>query len=512
MAEFFPPVIFEIKAKATEAIATFGEVNKELDKMEAKGKLAGGSLGGLQKASKLAGTALLGLGGTFAVFAAASVKETLKVEDSQVMLQNAIKNTGVSFTYIQPLVDQSAASMRNLGFSTEDTYTALTAMTRASGSPALALKSLGVAADLARAKNISLAQAGTIVARASVGQARGLADLGIAIGKTIPKGASLEQIFAAIEKRVGGSANAFKNTLSGGIEVAQAQFKNLETQLGERLIPTLNKVLNWFIKTGIPALKSFGSWIANNKGLVESIGVTIASLWAVGKIATFLTYLGKVTGAFTAIETAATAAAVAEGAAEGGAVASVAGVAAAGVEAPSLVAAAAAALPAVPLLALAYKRKKDADKMTKDLISTTNLEHYVAGKKPGDPGYNAQYESTIKAESQPTFMRAAPKSTPWWDVYRKAENWIHNSNAPMTTPSPVAPSTPAVPSLNDPNIQGHRYKTIPTKTKTTKVKAPKGANAKVGLMSSSNQHLTVEFKANNSAVITGITHSTSKAK
>ena len=25
MAEFFPPVIFEIKAKATEAIASFGE-------------------------------------------------------------------------------------------------------------------------------------------------------------------------------------------------------------------------------------------------------------------------------------------------------------------------------------------------------------------------------------------------------------------------------------------------------------------------------------------------------
>ena len=55
MAEFFPPVLFEIRAKATEAIATFGEVNKELSKMEKNGLLASGSLGQLQKASKYAG-------------------------------------------------------------------------------------------------------------------------------------------------------------------------------------------------------------------------------------------------------------------------------------------------------------------------------------------------------------------------------------------------------------------------------------------------------------------------
>ena len=43
MAEFFPPVIFEVKAKATEAIAEFGKVNTELAKMEKNGVLAGRS-------------------------------------------------------------------------------------------------------------------------------------------------------------------------------------------------------------------------------------------------------------------------------------------------------------------------------------------------------------------------------------------------------------------------------------------------------------------------------------
>ena len=48
MAEFFPPVIFEIQAKATEALATFGKVNAELAKMQKNGVLAGGALSRLE--------------------------------------------------------------------------------------------------------------------------------------------------------------------------------------------------------------------------------------------------------------------------------------------------------------------------------------------------------------------------------------------------------------------------------------------------------------------------------
>ena len=190
----------------------------------------------MEKASKLAGAALLGLGGAFAIFGVASVETLDKVENSQANLEVAIKNTGVAYEAAKPAVDAHAKSMMALGFTYDDTYAALAKMTAASGSPQLALDSLSVAADLARAKTMSLADAGNLVARASIGQAKGLGDLGIALGKTLPKGASMAQIFKAIEDRVGGSARAFKNTLSGGIAVAQANFQALQIQIGTALL------------------------------------------------------------------------------------------------------------------------------------------------------------------------------------------------------------------------------------------------------------------------------------
>jgi hypothetical protein len=319
MAEFFPPVLFEIKAKATEAIATFGQVNKELAKMEKNGVLASGALGKMEKASRLAGTALLGLGGAFAAFGIASVRTLDKVEKSQANLEVAVKNTGVSFEAAKPTIDAHAKSMMDLGFTYDDTYAALAKMTAASGSPQLALDSLSVAADLARAKQISLADAGNLVARASIGQAKGLGDLGIALGKTLPKGATMAQIFKAIEDRVGGAAYAFKNTLSGGIAVANANFQALQVQVGTDLVPSLISLTKWITDTGIPKLRDLFNFIKDHKQLVIDIGVAFAAIWATSKITagvqTAIALIKTLIGVYRSLQVAAGLAAIAEGAA-----------------------------------------------------------------------------------------------------------------------------------------------------------------------------------------------------
>jgi hypothetical protein len=322
MAEFFPPVLFEIKAKATEAIATFGEVNKELAKMEKNGVLASGALGRMEKASRLAGTALLGLGGAFAAFGVASVATLDKVEKAQANLETAVKNTGVSFDQAKPTIDAHAKSMMALGFTYDDTYAALAKMTAASGSPKVALDSLSVAADLARAKNMSLAEAGTLVARASIGQAKGLGDLGIALGKTLPKGATMAQIFKAIEDRVGGAANAFKNTLSGGIAVANANFQALQVEVGTALVPSLISLTDWIVTTGIPHLRDLFNFLKDHKQVVLDIAAAFAAIWAVSKITSAVQVIIGVVktliGVYRSLQIAAGLAAIAEGAATGG--------------------------------------------------------------------------------------------------------------------------------------------------------------------------------------------------
>jgi hypothetical protein len=341
MAEFFPPVIFEIKAKATEAIASFKEVNGELAKMEKNGLLAGGALGKMEKAGKYAGTALLGLAGAFGVVAVASLKTLDSFEKSQVKLETAVKNTGVSFEAAQPIIKAHADSMKALGFSYTDTYDALSKMTAASGSPKVALDSLSTAADLARFNNISLADAGSILAKASVGATRGLMDMGLKMGVTIPKGASLAQIMKLIENRVGGAANAFKGTLGGSLAVAQANFQALEIQIGTKLLPTAIKFTDWVSKTAIPAMSTFFGFIKNNMGWVKAFAVVLGAIWATSKIASFISMIGKVVAAMRALAVAAGIAAVAEAFATGGLSVAAAGAALAGTAIPLIAAGAA---------------------------------------------------------------------------------------------------------------------------------------------------------------------------
>ena len=284
--EFFPPVIFEVKAKATEAIAAFGEVNRELSLMEKNGLRASASLGVLERTAKYARVAVVGLGGAFAVLGIASLEVLDKVEKSQANLEVAVKNTGVSFEAALPVIKDHANAMKALGFTYQDTYDALSKMTAASGSPQMALDTLSTAADLARFKNISLADAGRLLARASIGQAKGLGDLGIAIGKTIPKGASLAQILKAVEDRAGGAANAFGNTLPGKMAIAKANFQALEVELGTKLLPYAIKLTDWVTNTAIPKFTQFTKFLGDNAEKFKVLGEAIVGFWIGDKIVT----------------------------------------------------------------------------------------------------------------------------------------------------------------------------------------------------------------------------------
>lgn len=312
------PVKIEILVKANQAYAEFKKVNGELDRMAIKGDLAGHSMSRWTRAGKLAGSAMLGLAGIAGVVAYESIKAAISVQKSQSNLQIAVKNSGVAYAAAKPQIESHTEAMANLGFTTEDTYTALAHMTAATRSPQMALNALAVTADLARFKQISLAQASDIVSRASMGQARGLASLGLAIGKTIPKGATFAQIMKLIEDRTRGAAKAFAGTASGQLAVLQAKFKALEEQLGIALLPTLNKLTQWLIKDGLPKLKELGKWVSTHQGLFKGIVASLATLWAVPKIAGVITAIGTITKALKGLKDMALAASAAESVATGG--------------------------------------------------------------------------------------------------------------------------------------------------------------------------------------------------
>ena len=311
------PVRVEFIVRAQEAIAELHRVNAEMDKVAVKAKMAGTSMATMEKSSRLAGTALLGLGSVFGLVAYESIKSAMDLQTSQTRLQVAVKNSGVSFAAAKPVIDKHAEAMTKLGFTTQDTYEALGTMVTATRSPQMSLNALGAAADLARYKHISLAQASTLVSRAALGQARGLADLGLAINKTIPKGASFAQIMALIETRTHGAANAFAQTSQGQLAILQARFKALTEDIGTQLLPAFNKILAWIDGPGLNALKKLGKWFSDNKPIVVAFTTALAVIWAAPKIDAMLAAMGKLVLGWQGVAAAAGEAAAAEGAASG---------------------------------------------------------------------------------------------------------------------------------------------------------------------------------------------------
>ena len=303
-------IFFEVKANASEAIASFGTVNKELAKMQKNGEIASTGMLKMEKASKLAGIALVGIGGAFAAVAGVSIKAAIEVQGAQAKLKTAVQDTGVSFANFIPYMNDSVDSMAKLNFTAGDTMTALAQMTAATRNPQTAISMLGATADLAAFQHETLAQAADTVSRAAMGQARGLGDLGVALGKTIPKGATVAQIMQAIADRTHGAAKAAAE--ADPWKQLTVQIGLLEEKLGTALLPAFKKLSDWIINTGLPWLEKLGKWISNNKGLFEALGVTLAAIWVAPKVDALLIAIRSIAGAWGLVATSADAAAVAE--------------------------------------------------------------------------------------------------------------------------------------------------------------------------------------------------------
>lgn len=292
------PIFFVVEAKAGQAIASFQTLNAELDKLALKTDVVGGKFGQMQTISKVAGRALLGIGAVFAGVGYESVKAAISVRAAQAKLKTAIEDTGVSYKAAQPAVEQMVQKMANLTFGSEDTMQSLAQLTAATRDPAMALKSMGVVADLAAFQNETLAQASDTVARAALGQSRGLQTLGIALGKTIPKGATYAEILQAIEVRTKNAAA--QSAKDQPWKVLQANLKLLSEQIGGPLLDNLNKLSTWLLKDD--KLKKWGNDLKNNEGIIKDIALGLAGLFAINKVVQFYNWIKKLGGVFKEIK------------------------------------------------------------------------------------------------------------------------------------------------------------------------------------------------------------------
>ena len=220
-----------IKAR-DEASKTFDTVNKKVKGMSGGMEIAARAT----KALAIGITAAAGAAVTFGGFA---VKAAMDAEVEMARFNTTMANTpGVTKQATDAILKRAAAAVK-LGFDDEEAANVMAKLFQRTGDVDQAMHLAAGAMDLARAKNISLSDAGRMVQLVLSGNARALKEYGIEIDDALPPMEALGVLF----KKVGGQAQAFSGTMKGQLEIFQRQWDNFKETVGAQLLPLLTRLL-----------------------------------------------------------------------------------------------------------------------------------------------------------------------------------------------------------------------------------------------------------------------------
>lgn len=243
----------------------------------------GKSMGRLKSAAGAAFQALaagaLAAGAAVAALAISAVKSAIEDEKSTARLTAALKARGFATDELKPKIDALIASGQKLAFTDDDVRASLEGATRFTKDFTKAQEIASIAQDVARATGTDLATATINVGKAYAGAGgRLLKQLGI-VGKGIAGNAAL----AAIQDKVSGSADAYANTVSGKLAVAQIAFNEQVEALGYRIMPAVSDALTFVATNVLPAtdaafkiigdtLTAVSATLSAPGGVFESVG------------------------------------------------------------------------------------------------------------------------------------------------------------------------------------------------------------------------------------------------
>lgn len=244
LGQFLPPVIFEVTANATQAIATFGKVNTQLKVMEAQALKTGKALSGFQKAAVVGTGALKVLGVVAAGVAAIGVKSAMDLEKSYNRLGQALSNMGVASEQTRAELSLLMQSYEDLGFGAEKAADAYSVLITSTGDVNRSNRLLALSADLARAKTMDLESASRLIAKAAAGNTRIFREFGIAIDGGKDKTVAIEEALGKLEARLGGQSQAYAKTFAGQIAILNEKLGDLFEAIGMKILPVLTKFID----------------------------------------------------------------------------------------------------------------------------------------------------------------------------------------------------------------------------------------------------------------------------
>lgn len=280
----------ESLGKATlELVADLNPLKKDLKQAQGESEAMARSTAasfkhGIQRAALPAAAAL----GVLTIGMKKSVDAAVDAQRVQASLEQAMKNAGLAYADYADQIDAAIAKTSELsGLDDEELAESFSNLIRTTGDVNKALQLNALAADLARGKGMKLSAATSVLAKVYNGSYSGLKRLGIAIDSN----ASRQEALALIQKKFGGSAEAYGKTAAGAQDRYRVAVENLEEALGAGLLPVLTAVastvadgVGWLTKHSTVAKIAIGI-IAGLATAVLAVNVGLKLYFAYAKLA-----------------------------------------------------------------------------------------------------------------------------------------------------------------------------------------------------------------------------------
>lgn len=153
-------------------------------------------------------------------------------------MRGAFRNAGATQKQYAEAQKQISRVSKQAALDDEELSDSLANLTRTTGSAQKGIKGVALAANIARARNISLAVATKIVEKAHVRQLRGLKGVGVQIDKNTSSQEALERA----QRKFSGAGAQFGQTSAAAQERLNVAFENLQETVGAKLLPVLQRL------------------------------------------------------------------------------------------------------------------------------------------------------------------------------------------------------------------------------------------------------------------------------
>jgi hypothetical protein len=240
-------------------LADVADLKKNLDTGSKEVEGFGGKLEKFGKVAAAAFAAAAAAAAAYAVkLAVDGVKAAIEDEAAQKRLANALQNvTGATNKQIAAVEEQILKTSLATGVADDKLRPALQRLAVATGSVSKSQDLLTLALDISAATGKDVEAVSNALGKAYEGNTSALGRLGIGLSTTEIKALGLEGTTKKLADTFGGAATVQANTFEGQLARLKVGFDEAKESIGAALLPTLQRLLDYFINVVIPNFIKF---------------------------------------------------------------------------------------------------------------------------------------------------------------------------------------------------------------------------------------------------------------